>query len=48
MQRSAQVERNTLETQIRVSLNLDGTGASRFETGVGFLDHMLDQVAGMA
>jgi imidazoleglycerol-phosphate dehydratase len=45
MQRSAQVERNTLETQIRVSLNLDGTGASRFETGVGFLDHMLDQVA---
>ncbi|MBL3527553.1 MAG: imidazoleglycerol-phosphate dehydratase HisB [gamma proteobacterium endosymbiont of Lamellibrachia anaximandri] len=45
MQRTAQVERNTLETQISVTLNLDGTGESRFETGVPFLDHMLDQVA---
>jgi imidazoleglycerol-phosphate dehydratase len=45
MQRTAQVERNTLETQISVSLNLDGEGKGRFETGVPFLDHMLDQVA---
>ncbi|MBA1443799.1 MAG: imidazoleglycerol-phosphate dehydratase HisB [Chromatiales bacterium] len=44
MQRTAQVERNTLETQISITLNLDGTGKSRFETGVPFLDHMLDQV----
>ncbi|EGW53252.1 imidazoleglycerol-phosphate dehydratase HisB [Candidatus Endoriftia persephonae] len=43
--RTAQVERNTLETQISISLNLDGTGQSSFETGVPFLDHMLDQVA---
>ncbi|HEY1077777.1 MAG TPA: imidazoleglycerol-phosphate dehydratase HisB [Fontimonas sp.] len=43
--RTASVERNTRETQIRVSLNLDGSGASRFETGIPFLDHMLDQVA---
>ncbi|HEY0973012.1 MAG TPA: imidazoleglycerol-phosphate dehydratase HisB [Solimonas sp.] len=43
--RKASVERNTRETQIRVELNLDGTGASRFETGIPFLDHMLDQVA---
>ncbi|WP_177419774.1 imidazoleglycerol-phosphate dehydratase HisB [endosymbiont of Lamellibrachia barhami] len=45
MQRTAQVERNTLETRISITLNLDGTGKSRFETGVPFLDHMLDQVA---
>lgn len=45
MQRTAQIERNTLETQITVSLNLDGTGEASFETGVPFLDHMLDQVA---
>jgi imidazoleglycerol-phosphate dehydratase len=45
MQRTAQVERNTLETRISIELNLDGNGASRFETGVPFLDHMLDQVA---
>ncbi|RLJ18690.1 imidazoleglycerol-phosphate dehydratase HisB [bacterium endosymbiont of Escarpia laminata] len=45
MQRTAQVERNTLETRISITLNLDGTGESRFETGVPFLDHMLDQVA---
>ena len=45
MQRTAEVERNTLETRIRVRLNLDGTGASGFETGVPFLDHMMDQIA---
>lgn len=44
-ERIAQVERNTLETQIQVSVNLDGTGKSDFVTGVPFLDHMLDQVA---
>ncbi len=43
--RKASVERNTRETQIRVDLNLDGSGESRFETGIPFLDHMLDQVA---
>ncbi len=45
MQRTAQVERNTLETRISIALNLDGNGMGRFETGVPFLDHMLDQVA---
>ncbi|PRP72384.1 imidazoleglycerol-phosphate dehydratase [Chromobacterium amazonense] len=43
--RTATVTRNTLETQITVSLNLDGTGVGRFETGVPFLDHMMDQIA---
>ncbi|ARU31157.1 imidazoleglycerol-phosphate dehydratase [Sulfuriferula sp. AH1] len=43
--RTAQVTRNTLETQISVQLNLDGTGTSRFNTGVPFLDHMIDQIA---
>jgi len=43
--RTAQVSRNTLETQITVSLNLDGTGISKLATGVPFLDHMLDQIA---
>jgi imidazoleglycerol-phosphate dehydratase len=43
--RTAQVSRNTLETQISVSLNLDGTGVSKLATGVPFLDHMLDQIA---
>ena len=43
--RHAEICRNTLETQIRVRLNLDGTGQCRFATGVPFLDHMLEQVA---
>jgi imidazoleglycerol-phosphate dehydratase len=43
--RSAEVQRNTLETQIRVKLDLDGSGKSALATGVGFFDHMLDQIA---
>jgi imidazoleglycerol-phosphate dehydratase len=43
--RSAKVTRNTLETRISVELNLDGSGKARFDTGLPFLDHMLDQVA---
>jgi imidazoleglycerol-phosphate dehydratase len=43
--RTATVSRDTLETQIRVSINLDGTGKAAFQTGLPFLDHMLDQVA---
>ncbi|MBA2658427.1 MAG: imidazoleglycerol-phosphate dehydratase HisB [Nitrosospira sp.] len=43
--RHAQVTRNTLETQISVKVDLDGTGKAVLDTGVPFLDHMLDQVA---
>jgi imidazoleglycerol-phosphate dehydratase len=43
--RQAEVTRNTLETQITVKLNLDGSGKAALATGIGFLDHMLDQVA---
>lgn len=43
--RVAEVTRNTNETQIRVSINLDGTGQQKLNTGVPFLDHMLDQIA---
>ena len=43
--RSAQVTRNTLETQIAIKLDLDGNGQAKFNTGLPFLEHMLDQVA---
>jgi imidazoleglycerol-phosphate dehydratase len=43
--RQAEVIRNTLETQVTIRLDLDGTGIGRFATGVPFLDHMLDQIA---
>ena len=43
--RTAEIDRNTLETQISVSVNLDGSGERKFQTGLPFLDHMLDQVA---
>ncbi|HEX5363611.1 MAG TPA: imidazoleglycerol-phosphate dehydratase HisB [Gallionella sp.] len=43
--RSAKVSRNTLETQIGVELNLDGTGQAKLDTGLPFLEHMLDQIA---
>jgi imidazoleglycerol-phosphate dehydratase len=43
--RQSQVIRNTLETKISVNINLDGTGKAELDTGVPFLDHMLDQVA---
>lgn len=43
--RQSQVTRNTLETKISVELNLDGTGKAELDTGIPFLDHMLDQIA---
>ena len=43
--RTAEVTRHTTETQIRVALNLDGSGVAKLATGIGFFDHMLDQVA---
>jgi len=45
MQRRAKIQRDTLETQIKVSIDLDGSGQTEFDTGVPFLEHMLDQVA---
>ena len=45
MGRNAKVERNTLETKIVVEIDLDGNGAAHFETGLPFLEHMLDQIA---
>ena len=43
--RTASVQRDTLETQISVTINLDGTGQSKFDTGIPFLEHMMDQIA---
>jgi imidazoleglycerol-phosphate dehydratase len=43
--REANIERNTLETKIKISVNLDGTGVAKFNTGVPFFEHMLEQIA---
>ena len=43
--RQAEVTRKTAETNIRVAINLDGTGQSKLSTGIGFLDHLIDQIA---
>jgi len=45
MARTAQIERNTTETQVQVSINLDGTGTAKLNSGMPFMDHMLDQIA---
>jgi imidazoleglycerol-phosphate dehydratase len=44
-ERQAEIQRNTAETQITVRINLDGSGAAHLSTGIGFFDHMLDQIA---
>ncbi|MEG0047204.1 MAG: imidazoleglycerol-phosphate dehydratase, partial [Comamonas sp.] len=43
--RTAEVTRNTAETRVAVRVNLDGTGKASLNSGIGFLDHMLDQIA---
>jgi imidazoleglycerol-phosphate dehydratase len=43
--RKASIERTTKETSIKVDMNIDGTGQSNISTGIGFLDHMLEQLS---